>query len=340
MQNRLQKIMDFIANNSHFVLTTHDTPDPDGIGAEIAMAVILKELRKEVQILNASAIPERFSFMDSRNIVGVWDPEKHRDIPGRSVLVILDTSDEFHTGAMKEIIAQFQAAMIIDHHEPGPNATLDGYIDLGAAATCEMIMEIIGDLNIPLDRESAAAVYAGICYDSGSFAYSKTTARTFKAAQTLIGFGVKPYEIYGKLNENSSTASLLLQSQVLASLTLYCGGRVAVQILRKEDLASTGASFEDAESFINIPLKSREVLVSIMVKENSEGKTRCSLRSKGLVNVSKIAQQFSGGGHALAAGFRSDLTIEETLDGVLEKVKAALELPPKLFTEELCQEKK
>jgi phosphoesterase RecJ-like protein len=332
--------MDFIADNACFVLTTHDTPDADGIGAEIAMAAILRTLGKEVRILNASAIPERFGFMDSRNIAGVWDPEKHRDIPGGSALIILDTSDEFHTGAMKEIIPQFQAVMTIDHHEPAPHTTLDGYFDSSAAATSEIIMEIAGHLNIPLDRESAEAVYAGISYDSGSFAYSKTTARTFKAAQTLVEAGVNPYEIYGKLNENFSTASLLLQRQVLAGLTLHCGGRVAVQILRREDLVSTGASFEDAESFINIPMKSREVLVSIMVKENAEGKTRCSLRSKGLVNVSKIAQQFSGGGHALAAGFRSDLSIEETLAGVLEKVKAALELSSTLFTEEVCQEKK
>ncbi|MFP3042724.1 bifunctional oligoribonuclease/PAP phosphatase NrnA [Treponema primitia] len=335
MLDSRQKIIDFITQNTHFVLTTHDPADADGIGAEIAMIHILQKLRKEVQALNASAVPERFSFMDIRNLVGVWKSEKHQDLPGKSALIILDTSDEFHTGAMKEIIPQFQAVMAIDHHELNPHSTLDGYIDPTAAATCEMIMQIAGDLNISLDRETARAVYAGLNFDSGSFAYSKTTARTFKAAQLLVEAGAMPYEIYGELNESASTASLLLQSQVLASLTLYCGGRVAVQILRQGDLASTGAAFEDAESFINIPLKSKEILVSILVKETSEGKIRCSLRSKGLVNVSQIAQQFSGGGHALAAGFRSDLTLEETLSRVLEKVKAALELPSKLNTDKL-----
>jgi phosphoesterase RecJ-like protein len=187
-----------------------------------------------------------------------------------------------------------------------------------------MMMDIAGALDIALDEETAAALYAGLSYDSGSFAYSKTTVRTFKAARALVEAGAVPYEIYGALNESVSTASLLLQQRILSTLKLHCGGRAAVLLLRKEDLAATGAHYSDAESFINIPLKSREVLVSVMVKENDEGDIRCSLRSKGAVNVSKIAQQFSGGGHALAAGFRSDLTFEETLARVLEKVEAAL----------------
>jgi phosphoesterase RecJ-like protein len=111
----------------------------------------------------------------------------------------------------------------------------------------------------------------------------------------------------------------------MAGLTLHCGGRAAVMTLGPEDLAATGALFEDAEAFVNIPLKSKGILVSILLKETEEGKIRCSLRSKGAVNVSKIAQQFSGGGHAMAAGFRSDVALEETMGRVLEKIQEALE---------------
>jgi phosphoesterase RecJ-like protein len=329
VENIRQTIVDFIVKNTLFVLTTHDAPDADGIGAELALAFILEKLGKKAAILNASPIPERFRFMDPLNKAGVWDGEKHRDIPGASVLIILDTSDEFHTGAMKDVIPLFRETMTIDHHELNPRSSMRGYIDPGAAATCEMIVELAAHFNQTLDRITATAAFAGISYDSGSFSYSKTTGKTFRAAQTLVEAGAKPYDIHGYLNENSSTASLLLQSRILAGITIHCGGRAAAMTLRREDLAATGALFEDAESFINIPLKSREVVVSIMVKENEEGKVRCSLRSKGAVNVSKIAQQFSGGGHAMAAGFRSDATIEETLNQALEKVRDALGSPPK-----------
>jgi phosphoesterase RecJ-like protein len=325
VENSLEKIVDFIEKNKRFVLTTHDTPDADGIGAEIALAFILEKLGKEALILNASAIPERFRFMDPLNKIGVWKAEKHREVPESSVLIVLDTSDEFHTGTMKDVIPLFPQAMTVDHHELNPRSVMTGYIDPGAAATCEMIVEIADHFGQTLDQTTAMAVFTGISYDSGSFSYSKTTARTFRAAQKLVEAGARPYEIHGYLNESASTASLLLQSRVLAGLTLYCGGRVAVMTLSRDDLAATGALMEDAESFINIPLKSRGVLVSVLAKENEDGRIRCSLRSKGAVNVSKIAQHFSGGGHALAAGFRSDVAMEETLDQVLEKVQEALE---------------
>jgi phosphoesterase RecJ-like protein len=100
---------------------------------------------------------------------------------------------------------------------------------------------------------------------------------------------------------------------------------VAVQILRKEDLEASQASFEDAENFINVPLRSRDIMVSVLVKENREGQIRCSLRSKGKVNVSKIAQSFGGGGHVSAAGFKSKDSIEETLSRVLEKITVFLD---------------
>jgi phosphoesterase RecJ-like protein len=105
---------------------------------------------------------------------------------------------------------------------------------------------------------------------------------------------------------------------------MHSEGRIAVQILRKEDLKSTGATIEDAEQFINLPLRSKDVKVSILIKESGEGPLRCSLRSKGEVNVSKIAQQFSGGGHATAAGFKSKLSIEQTLETLLNKIKEFL----------------
>jgi phosphoesterase RecJ-like protein len=320
-----QKVLDLIKRHTSIVLTTHEGPDADGIGAEILFAHILRSMGKTVRIINMAPIPERFAFMDPQGTIEAWDPEKHGDIPGQSALVIVDTADEFNTGGMIKILPQFREVFVIDHHELGHHSMLDGYIDSGASSTCEIAVEMAEFLCIAPDLYAARAAFAGISYDSGSFAYSKTSARTFKAAQILVEAGVIPYEIYGELNESASTSALLLQKQVLSTLEIHAGGRVAVQILRKEDLQSTGANFEDAESFINIPLKSKDIVVSIVIKENNEGGIRCSLRSKGQVNVSKIAQYFSGGGHVMAAGFKSALGIAETLTQVLRKVESMLD---------------
>ncbi|MDR2028524.1 MAG: bifunctional oligoribonuclease/PAP phosphatase NrnA [Treponema sp.] len=320
-----RKVLDFVNRHTSIVLTTHEGPDADGIGAELLFAHILRTMNKTVRIINMSPMPDRFAFMDPQGTMEVWDAEKHGDIPGQSALIIVDTADEFNTGGMIHILPQFREVFVVDHHELARHSLLDGYIDPKASSTCEMIVELAESWGIGPDLYSARAAFAGISYDTGSFSYSKTSTRTLKAALILVEAGVVPYEIYGALNESASISALLLQKQVLSTLEIHAGGRVAVQILRKEDLESTGANFEDAESFINIPLKSKDILVSILVKEKSEGVIRCSLRSKGQVNVSKIAQHFSGGGHVMAAGFKSAWGITETLAQVLKKVETMLD---------------
>jgi phosphoesterase RecJ-like protein len=321
----LERVFDFFKKHGSFILTTHEGADADGLGAELVFAQILEKTGKSVRIFNAEKTAGLFAFMDPKGKVEVWDGKKYETLPEKSALVILDTSDEYHIGCLRDLIGRVRETFVIDHHEPAPFSVLSGCIDPTAASTCEIAVEAAESAGIVLDTDTAVAAFAGISYDTGSFAYIKTTGRTFKAALTLIEWGAVPYTVYRELNENFSLGALLLKKQVLSTLEIRAGGRAAVLILRKEDLSTTGANFEDAETFINIPLQAREIAVSILVKENEEGKVRCSLRSKGEVNVSKIAQQFGGGGHVTAAGFKSALSIEETLSRVVEKVKPLLE---------------
>ncbi|MDR0623096.1 MAG: bifunctional oligoribonuclease/PAP phosphatase NrnA [Treponema sp.] len=321
----LERVFDFFKTHESFILTTHEGADADGLGAELVFNRILGNMGKHVRIFNAEKTASHFAFMDPQGNIEVWDGEKHAHVPEKSALLILDTSDEYHIGCMRDLLGRVRETFVVDHHEPSPFSLLSGFIDPTASSTCEMAVEAALAREITLDTDTAMAAFAGLSYDTGSFAYIKTTARTFRAALALIEWGAVPYSVYRELNESSSLGAVLLRKQVLSTLEIRAGGRAAVLILRKEDLESTGANFEDAETFINIPLRAREIAVSILVKENREGKVRCSLRSKGPVNVSKIAQQFGGGGHVTAAGFKSALSIEETLSRVLEKVESLLE---------------
>ncbi len=322
----IQKAQDFINKYTSFILSTHEVPDADGIGAEILLAYILKKLGKKVKIINANPIPANFSFMDPKKITESWNPAQHQSLLKKSSLIILDTSDEYNIGRIRdEVLPHILDVMVIDHHELNPMSILDGYIDSTAASTSEMIMTLASVFNIVPDKASSSAAFAGIVYDTGSFAYAKTSTSTFRSALALMETGVNPYKIYQELYESASTGAVILQKIVLSTLEMHAGGQIAVQVLRKEDLESTGTTIEDAEGFINLPLKSKEVKVSILIKQNSQGLIRCSLRSKGTVNVSKIAQNFSGGGHATAAGFKSNLSIEKTLENLLNKVKSVLE---------------
>ena len=317
-------VFEFLNRHSSLVITTHDNSDADGIGAEMAFFQIAQTLCKNVKIINPCPIPEKFRFIDQANSVETLE---QTSFPQGAALVILDTADEYNIGELREFILWAPEVFVIDHHEPSKLSKLKGYIDPTASSTSELVVELALEAGITLSVENASAAYAGIVYDTGFFAYPKTTRRTFKAALAMVEAGVNPTAIYRELNEKSTISAINLQKTVLATLEIHNQGRVAVQVLRKEDLESSGAYYEDAENLINIPMKCREVEVSILVKENREGHIRCSLRSKGNVNVSKIAQSLGGGGHVTAAGFKSTLGLYETLGTTLKKVGEILETP-------------
>ncbi|MDR1900253.1 MAG: bifunctional oligoribonuclease/PAP phosphatase NrnA [Treponema sp.] len=320
-----ERVLEFIKRNDSILLTTHDGADADGLGAELVFHRIIEKMGKRARIFNAAPMAECFSFMDPGEIVEIWDETAHGALAERSALLILDTSDEYFIGDLRKILNRTRENFALDHHEPSPFSTLKGLCDSTASSTCELAVEIAERAGISLDKDTATAAYAGIVYDTGSFAYTKTTARTFRAALSLIEAGVIPYRTWSALNESGTTESLLLRKRIISGMEIRANGKAAVLIMRREDLESTGACFEDAEAFINVPLRARDIAVSIMIKENDEGKVRCSLRSKGTVNVSKVAQMFGGGGHVTAAGFRSNFSIDETLKQVLERVEPLLE---------------
>ncbi|MCL2380342.1 MAG: bifunctional oligoribonuclease/PAP phosphatase NrnA [Treponema sp.] len=312
-------VFEFLNRHSSLIITTHDPADADGLGAERVFSFVAQGLGKQVRVVNSSPTPEKFRFIDPDGTIETWEALKET-IDRDAGLVILDTSDEYYIGELRGLVPYVPEVFVIDHHEPGKFCAFKGYFDSTASSTCEMVVELAQKAGVGLTGEYARAAYAGLVHDTGFFAYAKTSARTFNAALALVGAGVSPYETYQRLNEDDSAGALLLQKMVFSTLEIHNQGRIAVQVLEKKDLESTGAYLEDSEDFVNIPLKSREILVSVLVKESRDGRVRCSLRSKGTVNVSKVAQSLGGGGHVSSAGFRSPYSVRETLAVVLEKI--------------------
>lgn len=320
----IEKVLEFIRGRDSFILTTHDGADADGLGAELAMARALEALGKSARIVNSRPLAQRFAFMDPDGQIGIFEAAKLKRV-GDYGLIVLDTSDELNLGICGEaLISGARAVLVIDHHEPPEAMEMDSFIDPTASSTCELAYAIVTALGAPVDTVSAAAIYAGIVYDTGSFAYDKTSERTFRTALALVRSGVGPYDIYRKMYESFPIGSLLLQKRVLGTLELHMNGRVAVQTMSRIDIEETGASWEDAESLVNIPLRAESVEVSVFFKENLDGGMRCSFRSKGGVNVSRIAQVFGGGGHKTSSGFKMKLGLAETKKEVLERLAAAL----------------
>jgi phosphoesterase RecJ-like protein len=313
----------FFSRTQRFIITAHETPDGDALGSECAMLRALRSIGKDAVIFNADPTPHKFHYLDTDRIVGVVQSDA--DLPadiGEYSLLILDTNDVRNIGPVASLVLpRVREHFIIDHHEHDLDDVLGGnFIQKGASSTCEIVYELLREMNVPIDLPIAQALYTGILFDTGCFIYPKTTALTFEIARDLVAIGVKPNSVYASVYESNSVSALMLQSHVLSTLELSFSNHVAILTMPRQMLLDCRANYEEADGLINIPLKSEDVRVSVFFKESLEGLLRCSLRSKGNINVAEIAQQFGGGGHKTAAGFKCHESIETTRKAILDSL--------------------
>lgn len=322
----LDELIDYLVCNDHFVVASHDGPDADGLGAAYALVLSLRAIGKKAVPTVAGNIPAKYRFIDKAEIfvsatASDWPPFD----PAETTLIVVDTHDFTYLGSLGDkLLASAGKFMAIDHHELKGDPGRFSFVDPTASSTCELVYLIASKLGVDLPADAAEAIFAGMVYDTGSFAYPKTSKRTLAFASELVRLGVQPYAIHNQLYESSSIGVLILQKMVFSTLELHNENTIAVQTLRRSDLAASGAAYEDAEDLVNIPLQGRTVEVSILFKENPEGRLRCSLRSKGRINVAHIAQSFGGGGHKTAAGFTCTAPLESSKADVLQTIGKAL----------------
>lgn len=316
------ELVQFIKQNDNFLLISHADPDGDAVGSEYALLQVLKAVGKRAMILNADQASSKFSFYDTDH--EIHSLEEGFPIPSdlaEKTLLLLDTSDFQHTGRAQDLlIPHVKRLAIVDHHSPKENAlTLNAYVDVTAAATCQIVYELLEALKVPLVYPTAMAIFMGLVYDTGSFIYPKTSPRTFEIAMKLTQAGVKPKEIHSNLYETIEPSRMKLLAQVQSTMRFFQNDTIAVQNLSLSMLEDSGASLDDSDNFINYPLKCTTVLVSVLVKEVGQGHYRCSLRSKGEVDISRVAMQYGGGGHKNAAGFPCpDMPLDQFMPILLE----------------------
>lgn len=320
-------VVEFLRRNDKFIVTAHETPDGDALGSEYAMLLALRQLGKQARILNADPAPAKFSFVAGG---GEFEVLHRRDqIPkdvGQHALLILDVNDINNIGQVATLILpKVREYFIIDHHDSETVELSQNHIEQNASSTCEILYLLFRQLGVQIDLPMARALYMGIVYDTGMFIYPKTTALTFEIAHDLVARGVNPNAIYTEVYESNSISSLMLMSRVLSTLELHLDRHVAVQTMTAEMIRESQGTYEEADQLINVPLRSRDIRVSIFFKENPEGLKRCSLRSKGNIDVAVIAQGFGGGGHRTAAGFKCPRPFEVMKVELLELLRPYFE---------------
>jgi phosphoesterase RecJ-like protein len=291
----LSQVVELIESKDRFAITSHIRPDGDGLGSSLGLYWLLRALGKEAEIITHDAVPQAYKKLPGAEAIRVT-PTVDRDY---DAVFVIECSDISRPG-LADLDKQF--VVNIDHHATSALFGDINWIDATASAVGEMIYNLCKAIGVRVTKEIAECVYTALVTDTGSFHYSNTTDRTFKVASELVKAGVKPAKVSQDVFSSYPWSKLSLLSQVLATARRDPSGRVAWMRHTMAMQESAGATEEDSDGFVNYPLTVTEVEAVALLKEASPGIYRTSLRSKGDVNVARIAEKFGGGGHRNAAG--------------------------------------
>jgi phosphoesterase RecJ-like protein len=317
------KLLNLITQNKSFLIVGHINPEGDAIGATLALSLGLRKLgKKDICVLSRDPVPETLRFLPSSEIVRQKPPAKEFD-----VVFLVDCNEVKRTG-----YEGFRAkkTAIIDHHVlPADAATSEFYksvsavlIDPDAAAAGLLVYRVLTALKVPIDKNIATNLYTAILTDTGGFRYSNASAESLKTAAHLVEAGARPWDISKEVYESIPYKSMKLLGLSLATLERKDG--IAWINTTKHMFGKTGTTSEDSEDFVDFPRKVKDIDVAIFFREDGAKSYKLSLRSKGRVNVQKIAKSFGGGGHVAAAGCKINGSLKEVQDRVFRAVRKAL----------------
>jgi len=317
-QRVLSQVVELIENKNKFGITTHIKPDGDGVGSSLGLCWLLRSLGKSAEVFVRGDIPSSYRSLPGAD--AIRDIEQ-LDAEYDAVFVI-ECSDLDRPG-IKGLEDQF--TVNIDHHATSAHFGTINWIDSTASAVGEMIYNLCKAIGGRVTREIAECVYMALVTDTGSFHFSNTTDRTLKVASELIKAGAKPAEISEAVYNNYSWSRIELMRQVLATVGRDESGQVATlrqTLAMRENAAAVDG---DNNGFVNIPLAARDVLAVVYMREVGKDEYRVSLRSKGDINVARVAEKFGGGGHRNASGLRIEGDWDEKERELVAAVREAVD---------------
>lgn len=305
----LPRIARYIHKHTSFLLTTHVGADADGIGSEIGLYYLLKSLKKDVIILNNEATPEYLRFMDPTGLVKDVQVEEqnHPDLVKKiqqRFVFILDSSELKRSERVGELFLSAGCSYAtIDHHILPAQSNF--CVDPSYGATAELVWDLYHHLKIKIKKEAALPLYAGIVADTGNFRYPKTSLRTHIAGGELVSLGIHSDFVYRALYEAQPADRLRFLQRVLKKTHIDKKRGCAIAEVRPRMLRGLEVGDSPNEGIVNILLGVRDIQLSAVITA-THGGLKCSLRSKGDLDVAAVAREFGGGGHKNAAGLKVD----------------------------------
>jgi phosphoesterase RecJ-like protein len=308
----LREVLQQIEQRDRFLLTSHARPDGDAIGSALACCQLLRAMGKQADVVLHDAVPRIYrslpfadQVLQSNTVQGDYD-----------AAIILEC-DSIHRTRLAGLEDRFLIS--IDHHVSGRPFAHVNWIDPHAVATAEMVFRLGREAGMPLSPEIATCLYTALMTDTGSFMFQGTSENTFALARELVLAGADPAHCARGIYFAHSEAKMRLLGEALRNLKTE--GHIGWTWVMHKQMERYGAREEDCEGLVNYVLSIGEVEVAAFFRELPEGRFRVSLRSKGKLDVARVAERFGGGGHECASGCSLEGPLGEAVREVLEQLR-------------------
>jgi len=310
-----------IAEAEQAVISCHVHPDGDALGSALALhRALANDGRKPVVSFSEPfTVARQYRFLP-----GIEDLTPPDQVPRAAELfVCFDAGSLDRLGTLVDAFHGAARTVVIDHHASNTRFGDVNLVDPSAPASAVLCRELLRRLSLPLDPRIATNLYTALVTDTGRFQYQSTVPATHELAAELLAAGVKQYEVAKAVFETNDIGYLRLLADVLARIQQVSAASLVWTWVTQADLAAHGIDMEQTEGLIDLVRTDGVSDVAAVLKEQPDGAFKVSLRSKGGANVGRLAAAEGGGGHALAAGFTSELGVEATIQRIVAALQAA-----------------
>jgi len=313
----LEDVLQQIERRDSFVLTSHARPDGDAIGSALACCQVLRAMGKQADVVLHDAVPRIYRPLPFADQV----VQANRLNGSYQAAIILECDSLLRT-RLEGLEDRF--LINIDHHASGRPFADVNWIDPHAVATAEMVFRLGRKAGVPLSPEIATCLYTALMTDTGSFMFQGTNEHTFALARELTLAGADPAHCARNIYFAHSGAKMRLLGEALRNLNQE--GHLAWIWVTQEQMERCGAKEEDCEGLVNYALSIADAEVAVFFRELPDGRFRVSLRSKGKVNVAKLAERFGGGGHECASGCAVKGPLQAAVSEILSQLRPGASL--------------
>lgn len=313
INDEILKFKEQLKDANSIALISHLDPDGDNLGSLTALSKSLLNLGKKVYPIEFDKIPENLKFLPNLDLLS-----DNTDI-NINMIICLDCANYERLGKIDELFNKAKYRINIDHHQSNEFYGDVNIVKKGYSSTCELVFDLVNEINLPIDKEISMSLLTGISTDTGRFLYSATTADTLAKASRLVENGADMMKINELIYQSKKFEAQLLENEILSKTEIY-NDYVAFGFVMTDQLNKYNVEISDIDSVINTFRDTDKIKISVLIKQQTENEYKVSFRSKGNIDVGLIAKNLGGGGHKNAAATRITGDFETVSNKIKEEI--------------------